>query len=147
MQPSGLERHPRELNHLDESGDNGRSPNSAEVGWKAVHGYFWIYYNTGNGHKSTDRTEKHETAGTSPWIIKQFKDKEASFSKDPDAGDWHDIFAQEVKNNSIVSFRTVYVDRHRRPLPIYKLPPWNNRRDPSRYVRAYLWVEGTILYK
>ena len=115
-----------------------------ETEWKTATGCFWIYYNTGKGLKSKGKNDGEESSKL-PWIIKQFKTKEASLSKDPDRTDWKDIFAQEVKNGNRLTVKTVYADR---PPWKGKLTPWKkNTIESPRYVRAYLWVEGDIEYR
>ena len=115
-----------------------------EGDWKSASGYFWIYYNTGKGRKGTRPTKDQESSEKLPWIIKQFKSKETSLSSDPGRGDWHDIFAREVKNSGFLNVKTVYADR---PPWKSRLSPWKGTEDSPRYVRAYLWVEGDILYR
>jgi hypothetical protein len=114
----------------------------AENGWFTASGHFWIYYNTRKGKKPTNRTKEQELFVKSPWVIMHFKNKESALSKDPDRADWVDIYAQEIRDDSYLSVRTVYVDRP----PRSPLSRW--RRDSSiRHVRAYLLVKGTIKYR
>jgi hypothetical protein len=124
-----------------------------EQEWKTVSGHFWIYYNTRKGRKPAHPTEEEELWAKSPWIIMHFKNRESAFSKDPDRVDYHDIYAQEIRNDGFVGIQSIYVDRpplklsQKFPLKLSQKLPLRNHRTSSRNVRAYLIVEGVIKYR
>jgi len=125
-----------------------------EEGWRTASGYFWIYYNTHRGREPSRQPNERELWEKSPWIIKHFKSREASLSKDPDPSDWLDIYAQELRNDNSINVKSVYVDRPpNRGLGSSiryvraHVPPLRGKEDSIKYVRAYLWIEGTIKYR
>jgi len=133
---------------LTSLGRTQRSPQgvtATEQEWKTASGYFWIYYNTRKGRKPAHPTDEEELRANSPWVIMHFKEKEWAFSKEPDKATYHDIYAQEIRNDSFVGVQSVYRERHPGKLPV-KLS-WRRRRALPGHVRAFLLIEGTIKYR